>query len=130
MGQSPPKKCSVCSLIIEQIEDKNPGDEEGWTPLHSAAFGGHIEIFSHIWELVENKYPTEIGGTTPLHWAAHEGHEHICRFILEHGGDKNPVDEDGNTALDYAMINLNDTSICAFLREHFENQKTNIINTT
>ena len=50
---------SICQLIIEKIEDKNPkGSTFGWTPLHCAALNGHFAICKLIMDNVEDKNPT------------------------------------------------------------------------
>jgi ankyrin repeat protein len=30
-------------LILQHAKVKNPADKDGWTPLHLAAQGGHLE---------------------------------------------------------------------------------------
>ena len=40
----------VCQLLLENIEEKNPVDKKGWTPLYLAAQNGHKEICQLIME--------------------------------------------------------------------------------
>ena len=40
----------VCGLLLENIEEKNPVDKKGWTPLYLAAQNGHKEICQLIME--------------------------------------------------------------------------------
>ena len=35
----------ICKIILEDVEDKNPKDNSGNTPLHEAAKNGHDDIF-------------------------------------------------------------------------------------
>jgi ankyrin repeat protein len=39
----------VCKLILH---DKNPADYQEWTPLHSAAMSGQVEVFEFLMEAV------------------------------------------------------------------------------
>ena len=47
------------------IEDKNPTDTAGWTPLHCAAQNGYEEIYNLIASQVVDKNPRASDGTTP-----------------------------------------------------------------
>ena len=64
----------------------------GITPLHSAAIGGHLEIYKYLAEKMDNKNPGFKGGMTygltPLHSAAARGHLQICQFILGNVSEK------------------------------------------
>ena len=55
------------------MDDKNPKDGNGWTPLHSAAKGGHLEVCKFILENVEDKNLKKDDGGTPLHSVAQDG---------------------------------------------------------
>ena len=64
-----------------KLENKNPADNDGWTPLDAAAHEGHFKICEFILEKLENKNPGRNDGWTPLHSAAQSGHFMICEFI-------------------------------------------------
>ena len=84
--------------IMEMVENVNPQDHAGRTPLHHAASNGHTRIVKEILNVVEDKNPkTGISRRTPLHLAAFRGHEEIVRMILEVVDDKNPKDAYGRT---------------------------------
>ena len=86
------------------LDNKNPGNNIGWTPLHSAADGGHVIVYGYIMTFLENKNPgTTDNSQTPLHNAALRGHLNVCQFIVETTGDKNPTMVDGRTPLDMAQ---------------------------
>ena len=75
--------CSDCKLIIDNVEDKNPGNRIGETPLHLAARKGHLSICKLILDNVQDKNPNmEVIGWTPLHNAALCGHFEVCQLIL------------------------------------------------
>ena len=67
------------------IEDKNPADTIGLTPLHSAAAKGHFSICDLILENVEEKDPKtkhDNGqGRTPYDFAKSNGHFKICQLV-------------------------------------------------
>ena len=53
---------AVYQLIMENVEDKNPKDNNGWKLLHSAAWNGHMALFHLIMEIVEDKIPKDNEG--------------------------------------------------------------------
>jgi ankyrin repeat protein len=81
-----------CKLIIESIDDKNPKDNKGKTPLHRAARHGYLDICKLIIENVQEKNPgLEFSKYTPLHMAAEKGHVQVCKLIIENVHEKNPL---------------------------------------
>jgi hypothetical protein len=45
-------------LIAEKVEEKNPLDNEGKTPLHEAIDNGHLHICRILWDILEIENPT------------------------------------------------------------------------
>ena len=45
----------VCKIIVEQIEDKDPVDINGDTPLHIAAKNGRFKIYRYLIKNGANK---------------------------------------------------------------------------
>ena len=64
----------VVKYIAKHLKNKNPADNEGSTPLHSAANFGHLKITKFLSGYLKNKNPADQNGQTPLHNAAFEGH--------------------------------------------------------
>ena len=52
-------------IIIKQIKDKNPADDDGDTPPHLAALNGQFEVCKLIINMVEDKHPINVFGKTP-----------------------------------------------------------------
>jgi ankyrin repeat protein len=79
------RSASIVKLILPRLENKNPGDKEGNTLLHSAAWNGHISIVDFILPELEamDKNPADKHGYTPLHYAA-LGHLDIFNLIHQH----------------------------------------------
>ena len=92
-----PKKTEVFKLIFENVQDKEPKDNKGRTPLHHAAKYGNLELCKLIIGEMDNKNPSDSYGWTPLHCAAQNGHEVICDLISSQVVDKNPRACDGTT---------------------------------
>ena len=67
----------ISRLIIENVDDKNPTDEDGGTPLHEAArlsWKDGFEIFRLIMGNVEDKNPVSVYGESPGDYARNMGH--------------------------------------------------------
>ena len=76
---------------MKNLINKNPKDDEDYTPLLTAASGGHLEVYKLILGNTQDKTPKNARGWTPLHSAAVSGHFYMCKFILEHVNEKNPI---------------------------------------
>ena len=81
------------------VENKNPPNNNGHTPLHVAAYKGHFDVCRLIIDNVKNKNPADSRGITPLHRAASQGQWKICHLIIQNVENKNPVDNGGRTPL-------------------------------
>ena len=51
------------------MDDKNPANVNGCTPLHKAAENGHLKTYEIIMGWVDDKNPKSKNGWTPLHSA-------------------------------------------------------------
>lgn len=62
--------------------------DQGWTGLHAAAKGGHLDAVRLLLGHGADPNARESGDHTyPLHWAAAHRHVEIVRALLEAGGD-------------------------------------------
>ena len=82
--------------------DVNAEDENGWTPLHGAAWWGHTETAKFLIGSGADVDAQGAAGNTPLHQAAEKGHKEIIKLLIAKGADVNAKDEDGESPLDYA----------------------------
>ena len=70
-----------CQIIVENVDDKNPKDNDGWTPLHLAAENGHLSICQLIIKNVDEKNPKDDFGETPLKLATSRHHLDIKNLV-------------------------------------------------
>jgi ankyrin repeat protein len=91
----------VCKRLIALDADVN---KTGWTPLHYAASGGHIEVIKLLLShsaYIDAESPNL---TTPLMMAAMYGSPQAVELLLAEGADANLKNQKGMTALDFADV--------------------------
>jgi ankyrin repeat protein len=100
------------ALLHEDATLVNAWSEDGFTPLHFAAFFGHPEAAKL---LIERGAELEARSTNrefaldaaPLHSASAAGQREVCEVLLDAGADVNAVQHGGYTALLDAAANGN-----------------------
>ena len=108
-------------FVVEKVKNKNPADDRGWTPLHSAAYFGNSEKYRLIMQKVHDKNPVDHNGMTPLHIASQLGHLDVCKLIVQNIKDIrgiNPENRFGFTPLNFAQEEKK-WKIVAFLGSRF-----------
>jgi len=82
--------------------------EDGWTPLHLAAFFGNLEIAR---ELLRRQAVVDArslnGNVTPLQSACAGDHPLVASLLIAAGADVHAKQDSGHTALDSARRNGN-----------------------
>ena len=68
---------------MENLVDKNPRKDDGWTPLHYAAKKGHLDICKLICKNIEDKNPKDNYGLSPIFLANGNGHMEIVSYLKE-----------------------------------------------
>ena len=112
---------------MNQVQDKNPKDFDGWTPLHLAALSGHSSVCEAIMKNIFNKNPSNNEGYTPLHSAATSGHIETFNAIAQMANvtDLNLADEEGWTPLHFAAKEGQIQMVKAILSEVAEKNPKN-----
>ena len=94
----------VKALISENPDLVSAVNERGSTPLHSAAFGGHLEVVEFLLEKGAEIEAVNGGGFTPLHLATFAGHREVVELLLDQGANINALNEAmGASVLDFAF---------------------------
>jgi len=78
-------------------------DEEGCSPLHYAAMGGHKEVTEYLIDNNSAVNASDAAGCTPLHAAAMLGHIEIIRLLIARGADVDIMSAEIGSALDCAL---------------------------
>ena len=101
------------------MSDKNPEDNEGFTPLGYAIENRNFEICELIIESFG--YACDKIQPNPLLLAANYGDFNIFQLIFENVSDKNPSDQFGRTALHIAA-ERGHQDICELIVERIVNK--------
>ena len=92
---------------IEEGDDVNKANSNGFTPLYVAAYRGHLEVVQHL--LAQGGIDVNRAngnGATPLFIAAEQGHLEVVQHLLEQRGiDVNRAMNGGATPLYVAAQN-------------------------
>ena len=114
----------VCKIVTDNLQNKNPADNNGNTILHTAATYGRVEIYQFILEKVKKKDPTNKYGATPFHIAAEYGHLQVCLLIISNIDSRSiqnfePLDNFKMTPLQVAKIQGH-KKICELIKSAIE----------
>lgn len=89
----------LCKALIVRDADVN---KPGWTPLHYAATGGHVDVLQLLLDHHAYIDAASPNGSTPLMMAAMYGTDDAVRLLLSAGADSTLKNGLGLTALDFA----------------------------
>jgi len=105
LDASDKEKLEEVRLLLDMGAQVDAEDDTKKTPLHWAAWNGHIEIARLLIKRgaqvdAEDKYKQ-----TPLHMAAYNGHTGVARLLIERGAQVDAVNADKQTPLHWAAKN-------------------------
>ena len=73
----------ILARILEETSE-NPADEDGWTPLHLAAYRGQVDLCQKkIEEINYTHRPSNNDIWSPLQWTCLKGHIEVVNLILD-----------------------------------------------
>ncbi len=94
-------------FLVGKGADVNQADNQGWTPLISAARQRHDDMIKLLIELGADVNLAKSDGTTPLIAAASRDHVPSIKVLLEHGADIEKPGPQGFRALPLAIADDN-----------------------
>uniref|UniRef100_UPI00398F58C5 ankyrin repeat domain-containing protein 49 n=1 Tax=Pristiophorus japonicus TaxID=55135 RepID=UPI00398F58C5 len=92
----------VSRLLSENPSLVNVKDDDHYTPLHRAAYSGHIEVVHKLITHGADVHARTVDGWTPLHSACKWNNAVIASFLLQHEADINAQTNGLQTALHLA----------------------------
>uniref|UniRef100_A0A3Q4AX04 Uncharacterized protein n=1 Tax=Mola mola TaxID=94237 RepID=A0A3Q4AX04_MOLML len=93
---------TVTRLLAEDPLLVDCCDEDGYTPLHRAAYSGHVDVVSALLAARSMVNPRTIDGWTPLHSACRWSRITVASLLLRHGAELNAQTNGGLTPLHLA----------------------------
>ncbi|XP_061535540.1 ankyrin repeat domain-containing protein 49 [Phycodurus eques] len=93
---------TVVGLLAAEASLVRSSDEDAYTPLHRAAYGGHAAAAASLLAAGSKVNPRTVDGWTPLHSACRWGHVAMATLLLHHGADVNAQTDGGLTPLHLA----------------------------
>src|SRR5262245_30908102 len=100
------------AATVRTLIEKDPTlvaarDKDGSTPLHCAAWHGHVDVAKILLDAgadVNDHNQNDHWGTTPLHAAAHGDQKAVAALLIEHGADIHAKNPSGRTPLDETKV--------------------------
>lgn len=93
---------TVNNLLASNASLVHSCDEDGYTPLHRAAYGGHLAVARALLQSGSKVNGRTADGWTPLHSACRWGRVTMASLLLRHGAHLNAQTNGGLTPLHLA----------------------------
>lgn len=107
----------VESILMRDITTKDSVDDDGYTPLHRAAYSNNVDIAKILIQYGANVNARTEFQWTPLHSAVKWSNTECAAFLLQHGADVNAISQGQQTALHIAatVSNCRETAMTLML---------------
>ncbi|KAJ0033773.1 hypothetical protein NQD34_000880 [Periophthalmus magnuspinnatus] len=96
---------TVNSLLAADTALVHCSDEDGYTPLHRAAYSGHVDVATALLRASSRVNARTADGWTPLHSACRWSRVSMASLLLRHGAQLNAQTNGGLTPLHLAASN-------------------------
>ncbi|KAI1839800.1 hypothetical protein JX266_013987, partial [Neoarthrinium moseri] len=93
------------TFLCARQADIRARNKEGYTPGHSAAAGGNIDIVKFLFGNGADIKAATKDGRTPVYLAALNGHLDVVKFLFDNGADIKTATKDGATPVGGAALN-------------------------
>uniref|UniRef100_A0A8D0GFQ7 Ankyrin repeat domain 49 n=1 Tax=Sphenodon punctatus TaxID=8508 RepID=A0A8D0GFQ7_SPHPU len=80
---------TVQRILSQNLAPVNVRDEDHYTPLHRAAYSGHLHVVRELIAQGADIHALTVDGWTPLHSACKWSNTKVASFLLQHGADIN-----------------------------------------
>lgn len=110
----------IVKTLLDMGHKVNAADEEGLTPLGSAALQGNEDSAKALLDKGARLEDKNDNGQTPLSLAAMAGHGPIIKLLISRGAHKGTTDWHGHTPLFHAVKNGNESAVKALLDKNAE----------
>ncbi len=110
---------AVKQLLKADKDLTNAKDTDDSTPLHCAAWKGHVEVVKALLDAgadINAKSQNDHYGDTPLHAASHGNQKEVVKVLIERGANLNSKNTIGRTPLGETEWH-NATAAAKLLRE-------------
>lgn len=111
-------KCDLVeSILMRDITTKDSVDEDGYTPLHRAAYSNNVDIAKILIQYGANVNAKTEFEWTPLHSAVKWSNAECAALLLQHGADVNAISQGQQTPLHVAatVSNCRETAMTLML---------------
>ncbi|XP_058884443.1 ankyrin repeat domain-containing protein 49-like isoform X2 [Acipenser ruthenus] len=96
---------TVRRLLSTSAELVNTRDDDKYTPLHRAAYNGHLEVVKELIAYKADIHARTVDGWTPLHSACKWNNAKVASYLLQQGADINAQTNGRLTPLHLASSN-------------------------
>ena len=118
----------VAGILVEAGADISATDEYEKTPLHAAAFCGHVKYAQFLIDCGATVDQKDGLGLTPLVLAARANRVEMTQFLIDAGADVNTTDNKGRSALWRILSFTKEGETVRLLLEHGADPNSHINN--